>query len=144
MVADLVNAFSSLALVSAGVLATFGVITAWQHLHTLAALWTTPYGVTLIVKLLVVAWCSRSARGIGVGRNPARVRGGRRQPAPDGHGRIGGRGGGAGDQRDSREFAQPEAAAGCRRWRANRGQSSESRHTSNGAVTLLPQVLELD
>jgi putative copper export protein len=37
------------------VLATFGVITAWQHLHTLSALWTTPYGITLVVKLLAVA-----------------------------------------------------------------------------------------
>ena len=54
MVADLVNAFSPLALVSAGVLLAFGVITAWQKLHTLAALWTTPYGITLIVKLLMV------------------------------------------------------------------------------------------
>jgi len=54
MVADLVNAFSPLALVSAAVLAAFGVITAWQHLHTLAALWTTPYGVTLVIKLLMV------------------------------------------------------------------------------------------
>ena len=54
MVADLVNAFSPLALVSAGVLAAFGVITAWQHLHTLSALWTTPYGITLIIKLLMV------------------------------------------------------------------------------------------
>ena len=55
LVADLVNAFSPLALVSAGVLATFGVVTAWQHLHTLSALWTTPYGVTLMIKLVMVA-----------------------------------------------------------------------------------------
>jgi copper transport protein len=54
LVAALVNAFSPLALVSAGVLATFGVITAWQHLHVLSALWTTPYGITLILKLVVV------------------------------------------------------------------------------------------
>ena len=54
MVADLVNAFSPLALVSAGVLAAFGVITAWLHLHTLSALWTTPYGIALILKLLMV------------------------------------------------------------------------------------------
>jgi len=54
VVVELVNAFSPLALVSAGVLAAFGVITAWQHLHVLAALWTTPYGITLIVKLLMV------------------------------------------------------------------------------------------
>jgi putative copper export protein len=55
LVAELVNAFSPLALVSAGVLATFGVITAWQHLHTLSALWATPYGIALIVKLAMVA-----------------------------------------------------------------------------------------
>ena len=54
LVARMVNGFSPLALTSAAVLATFGVITAWQHLHTLRALWTTPYGITLIVKLLAV------------------------------------------------------------------------------------------
>jgi copper transport protein len=31
------------------------VITAWRHLKTLSALWTTPYGITLIVKLCLVA-----------------------------------------------------------------------------------------
>lgn len=36
-------------------LATFGVITAWRHLHGLSNLWLTPYGITLIVKLCVVA-----------------------------------------------------------------------------------------
>ena len=36
-------------------LATFGVITAWRHLSTLPALWTTPYGITLVVKLCLVA-----------------------------------------------------------------------------------------
>jgi copper transport protein len=54
-VRDLVARFSPLALGSAGVLATFGVITAWRHLKTLRALWTTPYGITLIVKLGLVA-----------------------------------------------------------------------------------------
>ena len=54
-VRDLVARFSPLALTAAGVLATFGVITAWRHLHTLRALWTTPYGITLIVKLGLVA-----------------------------------------------------------------------------------------
>jgi len=54
-VRELVRRFSPLALASAGVLATFGVITAWKHLRTLSALWTTPYGVTLILKLLLVA-----------------------------------------------------------------------------------------
>src|SRR6185436_16559693 len=54
LVAAMVNAFSPLALVSTGVLAVFGVTTAWQHLHTLDALWTTIYGKTLIVKLMMV------------------------------------------------------------------------------------------
>jgi len=54
LAAHMVNAFSPLALTSAGFLATFGVITAWLHLKRLEALWTTPYGVTLIVKLCVV------------------------------------------------------------------------------------------
>jgi len=50
-----VNQFSPLALGSAAVLATFGVITAWRHLKRLDALWTTPYGYALIAKLCVVA-----------------------------------------------------------------------------------------
>ena len=54
-VREIVARFSPFALVSAGVLATFGVITAWRHLKPLSALWTTPYGITLIVKLCVVA-----------------------------------------------------------------------------------------
>lgn len=54
-VRDLVARFSPLALGAAGVLATFGVITAWRHLKTFRALWTTPYGITLIVKLCLVA-----------------------------------------------------------------------------------------
>ena len=54
-VRDMVARFSPLALGSAGVLATFGVITAWRHLKTIRALWTTPYGITLIVKLCLVA-----------------------------------------------------------------------------------------
>jgi putative copper export protein len=55
LTARLIGAFSPLALVSAAVLALFGVITAWRHLKHLRALWTTPYGVTLLVKLGVVA-----------------------------------------------------------------------------------------
>lgn len=54
-VRDMVARFSPLALGSAGVLATFGVITAWRHLKTLSALWTTPYGITLILKLCLVS-----------------------------------------------------------------------------------------
>ena len=54
MVAELINAFSPFALGFAAVLVTFGVITAWRHLHTLSALWTTPYGYALIAKLCLV------------------------------------------------------------------------------------------
>ena len=55
LVADMVNRFSPLALVSGGMVVLFGVITAWRHLHRLAALWTTPYGYALMAKLAVVA-----------------------------------------------------------------------------------------
>jgi len=55
LAAEMVYAFSPLALVASGVLALFGVITAWRHLKYVAALWTTPYGYALIVKLIVVA-----------------------------------------------------------------------------------------
>jgi uncharacterized membrane protein len=54
IVAGMVNRFSPLALVSAGMVAVFGVTTAWRHLHRLSALWTTPYGYALIAKLVVV------------------------------------------------------------------------------------------
>jgi copper transport protein len=53
-VARLVAAFSPIALTSAAVLGTTGVITAWRHLKYLSALWTTPYGYTLLVKLTLV------------------------------------------------------------------------------------------
>lgn len=53
--ADMVNAFSPLALVCGALVALFGVITAWRHLKHLDALWTTPYGYGLIAKLCVVA-----------------------------------------------------------------------------------------
>jgi putative copper export protein len=55
IVARMVNDFSPLALFSASLLAIFGVITAWRHLKYLSALWTTPYGQTLIGKLCLVA-----------------------------------------------------------------------------------------
>jgi copper transport protein len=54
LVAGMVAAFSPLALTAAGVLALFGVITARLHLKAWAALWTTPYGLALIVKLCLV------------------------------------------------------------------------------------------
>lgn len=53
--ADMVNGFSPLALVAAGFVALFGVITAWRHLEPLSSLWTTPYGYALIGKLFAVA-----------------------------------------------------------------------------------------
>jgi putative copper export protein len=55
IVADLVNGFSPLALVCGLVVVLFGVITAWRHLGAFDALWTTPYGWTLLGKLAVVA-----------------------------------------------------------------------------------------
>ncbi len=54
-VSTLLARFSNLALTSAAVLVTSGVITAWRHLHRLSALWTTPYGYTLMAKLTLVA-----------------------------------------------------------------------------------------
>jgi putative copper export protein len=53
--ASMVNRFSPLALTMGVVVVTFGVITAWRHLPTISALWNTPYGIALIVKLLLVA-----------------------------------------------------------------------------------------
>ena len=50
-----VRRFSRLALVSSGLLAVTGVITAWRHLGAWNALWTTPYGWALDVKLVIVA-----------------------------------------------------------------------------------------
>jgi putative copper export protein len=55
LAAEMVNRFSPMALSMGGVVVLFGVITAWRHLPTVASLWETPYGKTLIVKLLFVA-----------------------------------------------------------------------------------------
>jgi putative copper export protein len=55
LVCDLVNAFSPLALTAASVVALTGLTTAWMHLKRLSALWTTSYGVALVVKLVFVA-----------------------------------------------------------------------------------------
>lgn len=54
LVCDLVNSFSPLALTAASVVALTGLTTAWLHLKRVSALWTTSYGITLIVKLLFV------------------------------------------------------------------------------------------
>jgi putative copper export protein len=53
--ADMVNGFSPLALTMGGIVVVFGLITAWRHLHVLSNLWSTPYGIALIVKLLFAA-----------------------------------------------------------------------------------------
>jgi putative copper export protein len=55
IVSDMVYSFSPLALTAAPVLVLFGVIIAWEHLHVLSNLWSTPYGIALIVKLCFVA-----------------------------------------------------------------------------------------
>lgn len=55
VVATMVSRFSAMALASASLLGVTGVITAWTHLDPLSALWTTPYGYALIVKLCLVA-----------------------------------------------------------------------------------------
>lgn len=54
-IASLVNAFSPIALASAALVVTSGVIASWVHLETLSALWQTTYGQVLLVKLLLVA-----------------------------------------------------------------------------------------
>ena len=54
LAAAMINAFSPLALGSFFVLAVAGVVIAWQHLKRVDALWTTPYGYALIVKLFFV------------------------------------------------------------------------------------------
>lgn len=55
LVAEMVNGFSPLALTCGIIVVIFGVITAWRHLPSLDALWTTPYGYALLAKLLFVA-----------------------------------------------------------------------------------------
>ena len=54
LVAELVNSFSPLALTAAVVVVLTGATTAWLHLKRFSALFTTSYGLTLVVKLLLV------------------------------------------------------------------------------------------
>ena len=54
-VTELVNAFSPAALFFAGLTATMGTFAAWLHVGTVAALWQSGYGRTLLVKLGVLA-----------------------------------------------------------------------------------------
>ena len=55
IVSDMVYSFSPLALTAATVLVLFGIIIAWEHLHVFSNLWSSAYGVALIVKLCFVA-----------------------------------------------------------------------------------------
>lgn len=55
LAARLVSTFSPMALGAAGLLATFGVITAIRHLKRVENLWQTPYGNTFLIKLAAVA-----------------------------------------------------------------------------------------
>jgi putative copper export protein len=54
LVANLVNAFSPLALVAASIVAISGITTAWLHLKRVSAIWTTSYGIALVIKLVLV------------------------------------------------------------------------------------------
>ncbi len=55
MVAELINAFSPTALVFAGLVAGTGTFAAWIHMGTVPALWQTPYGKTLLLKLGILS-----------------------------------------------------------------------------------------
>lgn len=55
IVADLVNAFHPVALLSASLAALTGIFAAWLHVGRLPSLWGTRYGLTLLVKLAVLS-----------------------------------------------------------------------------------------
>ena len=55
LVCDLVNSFSPLALTASTIVGITGLTTAWLHLKRLSSLWATSYGMTLVVKLILVA-----------------------------------------------------------------------------------------
>ena len=54
MVAELINAFSPVALASAALAVGTGVFAAWLHVGRIPNLWGTRYGVTLLVKLTIL------------------------------------------------------------------------------------------
>jgi copper transport protein len=54
LVRALINAFSPVALASAAVAMTTGVFAAWLHVGTIPGLWTTRYGILLLVKLAIL------------------------------------------------------------------------------------------
>lgn len=55
MVAELVNAFSPTALMFAGLVGATGVFAAWIHVGSIAAIWQSQYGKTLLTKLAVLS-----------------------------------------------------------------------------------------
>ncbi|HVF39181.1 MAG TPA: CopD family protein [Gemmatimonadaceae bacterium] len=54
-VAAMINVFSPMALICGGLVVASGVISSVVRLKPLSSLWTTPYGVTLAIKLFFVA-----------------------------------------------------------------------------------------
>ena len=54
-IAGLVRAFSPMAMCAAAVVATTGVLSAYVHLDAVSSLWRTAYGLTLLLKLALVA-----------------------------------------------------------------------------------------
>ena len=55
MVAELVNAFSPIALMFAGVVVATGVFATWIHVGTIPGLWQSNYGRTLLIKLALLS-----------------------------------------------------------------------------------------
>lgn len=53
-VRDMINAFSPVALVSAGLATTTGVFAAWLHVGTVPNLWGSRYGLILLTKLTIL------------------------------------------------------------------------------------------
>jgi putative copper export protein len=52
---ELINAFSTFALLCGATLVLTGVVAAWSHLPTVSALWQTEYGQALFRKLVVIS-----------------------------------------------------------------------------------------
>jgi putative copper export protein len=51
---SVINAFSPVALASAGIAAVTGVFAAWLHVGTIPNLWGTRYGIILLIKLAIL------------------------------------------------------------------------------------------
>ena len=78
----LLTAFSPIALTGAAVVLASGVVSAWLRLGSLAALWQTPYGRVLLVKValaaliaIIGAWNWRAMQpAVAAGESPTRIR----------------------------------------------------------------------